>query len=189
VTESAEDSRLIQECLRGHSEAYAVIVRKYQDRLYNTVYRITSSAEDARDLVQDAFIQAYRNLERFQGDSSFYTWIYRIAVNAAISHKRRQKVTVSFEFGPRGGAFDPADEATRSDPSDRLEQYDRDRQVREAIEGLPAEYRAVLVMKEIDGHRYETIAHMLNCPIGTVRSRLHRARLELRERLRHLMED
>ena len=189
MSESAEDSRLIQECLNGRAEAYAALVRKYQDRLYNTVFRMVSNSEDARDLVQDAFVQAYRSLDRFHGDAAFYTWLYRIAVNAAISHKRRQKVMVSFEASGRDSSFDPADDTLQSDPSNRLEQDDRDRQVREALDGLPSEYRAVLVMKEIDGQKYETIAQMLNCPIGTVRSRLHRARLELRERLKHLMEE
>ena len=189
MSDSAEDSRLIQECLRGHAEAYAELVRKYQDRLYNTVYRVVGNAEDARDLAQDAFVQAYRSLDRFQGQSAFYTWLYRIAINAAISHKRRNRVMVSIDTGRRETGFDPADDSPLSDPSGRLEQDDRDRQVREALEGLPSEYRTVLVMKEIDGHKYETIAEMLNCPIGTVRSRLHRARLELRERLRHLMEE
>jgi len=189
VSDSAEDSRLIQECLRGHAEAYATLVRKYQDRLYNTVYRLVGHAEDARDLVQDAFVQAYRSLDRFHGDSAFYTWLYRIALNAAISHKRRHRVMVSFEAGGQSSSFDPADDTDQTDPSGRMEQDDRDRQVREAIDGLPNEYRAVLVMKEIDGHKYETIAQMLNCPIGTVRSRLHRARLELRDRLKHLMEE
>jgi len=189
VSESAEDSRLIQECLQGRAEAYAELVRKYQDRLYNTVHRLVGNAEDARDLVQDAFIQAYRSLDRFHGDSAFYTWLYRIAVNAAISHKRRHRVMVSFDAGGQGSSFEPADDALQSDPSGRMEQDDRDRQVREALDGLPSEYRAVLVMKEIDGYKYETIAQMLDCPIGTVRSRLHRARLELRERLRHLMEE
>jgi RNA polymerase sigma-70 factor (ECF subfamily) len=189
VTESAEDSRLIQECLRGRAEAYGELVRKHQDRLYNTVIRLVENAEDARDLVQDAFIQAYRSLDRFHGDSAFYTWLYRIAVNAAISHKRRHRVMVSLEADHHGASFEPADDDVQSDPTGRMEQDDRDRQVREALDGLPAEYRTVLVMKEIDGHKYETIAQMLDCPIGTVRSRLHRARLELRERLRHLMEE
>jgi RNA polymerase sigma-70 factor (ECF subfamily) len=189
VIDSADDSTLIQDCLKGSSDAYAALVRKYQDRLYNTVLRMTGHAEDARDLVQEAFVQAYRALDRFQGDSAFYTWLYRIAINAAISHKRRHKVMASIEGGLRGSSFDPAEDSSHSDPTGRLDQNDRDRQVREAIESLPVEYRTVLVMKEIDGHKYETIAHMLNCPIGTVRSRLHRARLELRDRLRHLMED
>ena len=189
MSESAEDSRLIQECLRGRTEAYAELVRKYQDRLFNTVHRMVGNAEDARDLVQDAFIQAYCSLDRFHGDSAFYTWLYRIAGNAAISHKRRHRVMVSFEAGGQGSSFEPADDVLHSDPSGRMEQDDRDRQVREALDGLPSEYRAVLVMKEIEGHKYETIAQMLDCPIGTVRSRLHRARLELRERLRHLMQE
>jgi RNA polymerase sigma-70 factor (ECF subfamily) len=189
VTESADDSRLIAECLRGRSEAYTALVRKYQDRIYNTVFRVTGNAEDARDLVQDAFVQAYRALDRFQGESGFYTWLYRIAVNAAISHKRRQRVMASLHGGSRDSGFDPAEDSAQSDPSGRLEQDDRDRQVREALSGLPSEYRAVLVMKEMEGLKYEVIAQMLNCPIGTVRSRLHRARLELRERLKNLMEE
>jgi len=189
VTDTAEDSRLIEECLKGRAEAFADLVRKYQDRLYNTVYRIVGNAEDARDLVQDSFVQAYRSLDRFHGDAAFYTWLYRIAVNAAISHKRRHRVTVPFDSGREQGGFEPADDSANSEPSGRMEQDERDRQVREALDGLPAEYRAVLVLKEIDGQKYEAIAQALNCPIGTVRSRLHRARLELRDRLKHLMEE
>jgi len=189
VSDSAEDSRLIRECLDGHAEAYGVLVSKYQDRLYNTVFRVVGNAEDARDLVQDVFVQAYRSLEKFQGQSALYTWLYRIAINAAISHKRRQRIMVPIDSGRRDANYEPADDPIQSDPSGRLEQDDRDRQVREALDGLSAEYRTVLVMKDIDGHKYETIAEMLNCPIGTVRSRLHRARMELRERLRHLMEE
>ena len=189
MNESAEDPRLIEECLKGRSEAFGALVRKYQDRLYNTLYRVVGNAEDARDLVQDAFVQAYRSLHRFQGESAFYTWLYRIAINAAISLKRRHRVTVPIDAGREGPGYEPAEDPTRSDPSERMEQDDRDRQVREALDSLPAEYRAVLVLKDIDGQKYEAIAQILDCPIGTVRSRLHRARLELRERLKHLMEE
>ena len=189
MSESAEDPRLIQECLEGHTEAFAALVRKYQDRLYNTLFRIVGNAEDARDLVQDAFVHAYRSLDRFHGESAFYTWLYRIAVNAAISLKRRTRVTVPIDAGGNGPGYEPVEDTTRSDPSERLEQDERDRQVREALDSLPADYRAVLVLKDIDGQRYEAIAQILGCPIGTVRSRLHRARLELRDRLKHLMED
>ena len=189
MSESAEDTRLIEECLKGHSEAFAALVRKYQDRLYNTLYRMVGNAEDARDLVQDAFVHAYRSLDRFQGESAFYTWLYRIAINAAISLKRRQRVTVPIDAGGQGQGYEPTEDPTRSDPSERMEQEERDRQVREALDSLPPDYRAVLVLKDIDGQRYEVIAQILDCPIGTVRSRLHRARLELRNRLKHLMEE
>jgi RNA polymerase sigma-70 factor (ECF subfamily) len=187
VSNSAEDSGLIDDCLAGRSEAFAELIRKYQDRLYNTIYHIVGNAEDARDLVQDVFVQAYRSLEAFQGRSAFYTWIYRIGVNMAISHRRRRRVMVPLETGPRGLMFERAEE--HSDPGGRLEQDDREREVREAIASLAPEYRAVIVMKDIDGQKYEAIAQVLDCPIGTVRSRLHRARLELRQRLKHLMAD
>src|SRR5712691_5272473 len=87
VSNSAEDPKLIQECIKGRPEAFAILVRKYQDRLYNVLYRMVGNAEDARDLAQDAFVQAFRSLDRFQGNAAFYTWLYRIAVNAAISVK------------------------------------------------------------------------------------------------------
>jgi RNA polymerase sigma-70 factor (ECF subfamily) len=187
VTDSAEDTRLIGECLRGDTESFAVLVRKYQDRLHNVVFRVVGNAEDARDLVQDVFVQAYRSLDRFHGDSAFFTWLYRIAVNAAISHKRRERVMVSYEAARDATGFEPAEDTSQTDPSGPLEQDDRVRQVRAALDSLPADYRAVLVLKEIDGQKYEAIAQILNCPIGTVRSRLHRARMELRDRLRHMM--
>ena len=189
MIDSAEDTKLIAESLKGHAEAFAMLVRKYQDRLFNMLYRLVGHADDARDLVQDSFVQAYRSLDRFHGDAAFYTWLYRIAVNTAISYKRRRRVTVPFDPGRDANGFDPADESVQSEPSDRMEQEERDRQVRDAIGTLPPEYRAVLGLKEIDGQKYEAIAQILNCPIGTVRSRLHRARLELRERLKHLMDD
>lgn len=184
-----EDPRLIRQCLDGHADAFAVLVRKYQDRLYNTVLRLVGNTEDARDTVQDVFVQAYRSLGRFQGQSAFYTWLYRIAVNAAISLKRRQRVTVPIDTGRHAGGLEPADDPERSDPAARLKQQEVKQQVHEALASLPEEFRAVLVLKEIEGQKYETIAQILDCPIGTVRSRLHRARIELRERLKDVMEE
>ncbi len=189
MTDSSDDPRLIEECLGGRKEAFADLVRKYQDRLYNTLVRLVGNPEDARDLVQEAFIQAYRSLDRFQGSSAFYTWLYRIAVNGSMSLKRRQRATVSIPTGRDASGMEPADDVSRSDPSGRLEQDERHRQVRAALESLPRDYRVVLVLKEIEGQKYEAIAQTLGCPIGTVRSRLHRARLELSKRLRHLMDE
>jgi len=189
VTDSTEDTRLVGECLKGDSESFAVLVRKYQDRLHNVVFRVVGNAEDARDLVQDVFVQAYRSLARFHGDSAFFTWLYRIAMNAAISHKRRARVIASYDSARETTGFDPAEDTSQTDPSAPLEQDDRVRQVRAALDSMPPDYRAVLVLKEIDGQKYEAIAQILNCPIGTVRSRLHRARAELRERLKQALEE
>ena len=180
-----EDDRLIAECLAGRTAAFGELARRYQDRLYNTVYRLVGNAEDARDVVQDAFLQAYRSLGRFKGDSQFFTWLYRIAVNAAISLKRKQRLAISLR-GSRidpGGA-EPLDTSEESRPERALERAEQERRVQDALNRLSPEHRAVLVLKDMEGEKYETMAEVLKVPIGTIRSRLHRARLELREILR-----
>ena len=101
---NADDQRLIAKCLDGDSVAFGELVRRYQDRLYNTVYRLVDNAEDAADVVQDAFLNAYQSLDGFKGDSLFFTWLYRIAVNTAISHKRKQRVLLSIDAGRNGVA-------------------------------------------------------------------------------------
>ena len=180
-----DDAPLIEKALNGHSEAFGQLVSKYQDRLYNTVFYVVGHAEDARDIVQEAFIQAFCKLESFRQHSAFYTWLYRIAFNIAVSKRRRRRPTFSLDGMKEAAAMEPPDEA--SGPAEILEQKERFGQVREAIAQLDDDYRAVLVLREIDGCCYETIAEMLDLPIGTVRSRLHRARLQLREKLTKLV--
>ena len=183
----ADDRRLIAECLKGQTAAFGELVRRYQDRLFNTVYRLVDCAEDAEDVVQEAFIHAYQSLDRFKGDSLFFTWLYRIAVNAAISHRRKQRVALSIHVSreDRGGTAEPFDPSDGSRPGHALEQAERERRIHDALHRLSAEHRAVLVLKDMEGQKYETIAEILQVPIGTIRSRLHRARIELRELLRH----
>ena len=178
---SADDHWLIAECLRGDTAAFGVLVRRYQDRLYNTVYRLVGNAEDACDVVQEAFLNAYQSLGSFKGDSLFFTWLYRIAVNTAISLKRKQRAVVSIDAGRNGEpSIEPPDPSDLSRPGHALEQAEQERRVRRALSRLSPEHRAVLVMKDMEGQKYEMIAEILQVPIGTVRSRLHRARLELR---------
>jgi RNA polymerase sigma-70 factor (ECF subfamily) len=161
-----------------------VLVRRYQDRLFNTVYRLVENAEDAQDVVQEAFLNAYQSLESFHGDSAFFTWLYRIAVNTAISHKRKQRAVVRID-GARNGEplIDPLDPSDASRPGHALEQAEQEKRVHQALARLSPEHRTVLVMKDMEGQKYETMAEILGVPIGTIRSRLHRARLELRELL------
>jgi RNA polymerase sigma-70 factor (ECF subfamily) len=175
---SADDRRLIADCLRGQTAAFGELVRRHQDRLFSTVYRLVDNAEDAQDVVQEAFLSAYQSLDRFKGDAQFYTWLFRIAVNAAISLKRRQRVTLPLE---RGRHEERASEFR--DPGHALEQAEQERRVQEALNRLSPEHRAVLVLKDMEDQKYETMAAILRVPIGTVRSRLHRARMELRELL------
>jgi len=180
-----DDANLIDETLAGHTAAFGELVRKYQDRLYNTVAHVAGNAEDARDIVQDAFVQAFIKLDTFQRKSAFYTWLYRIAFNLAASHRRRQRPPLSLDHVRETAGIEPMD--SLRPPNEQLDQDERCRQVRRAIGQLNDEYRVVVVLREIDGCRYETIAEILELPIGTVRSRLHRARLQLREKLKEVL--
>jgi RNA polymerase sigma-70 factor (ECF subfamily) len=188
---SATDLSLVEACRSGQTEAFGALVRRYQDRLYPTMLRLIGSAEDAEDVLQDAFVRAFERLDQFHGESSFYTWIYRIAVNVALSGHRRRRVRLSLKpqrmLRARGTA-EPADESPDADPALQLERAEREQIVEHALNQLAPEHRAVIVLKDFDGHRYEEISGILHIPVGTVRSRLHRARGELRELLRPVID-
>jgi RNA polymerase sigma-70 factor (ECF subfamily) len=181
-----DDHQLIDAALAGQTAAFGELVCRYQDRLYNTMVHVTGSAEDARDVVQDAFVQAFLKLETFQRNSAFFTWLYRIAFNTAVSHGRRRKPTLSVEGVREATGQEPVDDGEA--PGDRLEQQERVCQVQTALSTLSEEYRAVLVLREMDGLDYETISELLDLPVGTVRSRLHRARSLMRERLKEVLQ-
>lgn len=185
-TPVSDDTQLIEQALGGHSEAFEQLVLKYQDRLYNTVFHMVGHAEDARDIVQEALVQAFLKLDSFRRDSAFYTWLYRIAFNVAITHQRRRRPVVSMDQARETGVMDPPD--GQDSPVENLERKERCERIRLAIGQLPDEHRAVLVLREIDGCCYETIAEVLDLPVGTVRSRLHRARLQLRDALAEMLE-
>jgi RNA polymerase sigma-70 factor, ECF subfamily len=180
-----DDAQLILETMAGKTAAFGQLVQKYQDRLYNTIVHVVGAPEDARDVVQDAFVQAFVKLDTFQQSSAFYTWLYRIAFNLAASLCRRRRPAASVEQLREASGEEPADEG--EGPLERLEERERARQVQEAIAALSEEHRSVLVLREIDGHCYETIAEILDLPVGTVRSRLHRARLQLRDVLKEVL--
>lgn len=177
-----DDRQLIDACREGRTEAFGELVRRHQGRLYNTVYRLLAHAEDAQDVLQEAFLNAYQSLDSFKGDAQFFTWLYRIAVNAAISLKRKQRVALRLasEHADGTAVAEPADGSEFSQPGLALEKADDERRMQEVLNRLSVEHRVVLVLKEIDGLRYEDIARILCVPIGTVRSRLFRARMELR---------
>lgn len=180
----SEDRQLINACLDGQSAAFGELVCRYQDRLYNTVFRLLENQEDARDVVQEAFLSAYQSLRSFKGDSLFFTWLYRIAVNTAISYKRKQRVLPRLHSGP-GSSPEIADASDAVRPERSLEVAEDEKRVHDALMRLSVEHRTVLIMKDMDGQKYEDMAETLQVPIGTIRSRLHRARLELRSILLH----
>jgi RNA polymerase sigma-70 factor, ECF subfamily len=182
-----DDRRLIAECLEGRRDSFGVLVTNYQARLYNAAVRLVDTPEDAADVVQDAFLSAYQSLHSFKGDAEFFTWLYRIAFNTAISMKRKRKTTLSLdarrngELGPH--SREPVDASEYVKPGAALERTEEEKLLHDALARLSGEHREVLLMKDIDGLKYEEIADVMGIPIGTVRSRLHRARLELRDLL------
>jgi RNA polymerase sigma-70 factor, ECF subfamily len=179
-----DDARLIAETLAGNRAAFEQLVCKYQNRLFNTLWHLVDSREEAEDVAQEAFVQAFLKLDSFGGRSAFYTWLYRIAFNLAVSRRRRRRPEISVDSYAGGAGPEPHDRDTG--PDEQLLRKERIHQVREAIQSLHEEHRAILVLREMDGCCYETIAEILDLPVGTVRSRLHRARLQLREQLKDL---
>lgn len=182
---------MIGQVLSGDSAAFGEIVERHEDRLYNTIYRLVGSADDARDLLQDTFVKAYEKLDDFRGGSSLYTWLFRIAVNTSLSHRRRRKWV---QMGAPAGDDDPnpgnavADTAA-DDPADPLIAAETETLVQEAINSLDDEHRTVVVLRDIQHCDYHEIADILEVPPGTVKSRLHRARMMLRERLEPLLKN
>jgi len=177
-----DDATLIRQTLAGDRSAFGVLVRKYQDRLFNVAFRLAGHVEDARDITQEAFINAFESLHRFQGEAQFFTWLYRITVNAAISRQRKRRETISLQQGGRADKPlpEPNDESFDHQPGDALERRESDQRIHAALQQVSPDFRSVLVLRDLDGMKYEEIAAALELPIGTVRSRLHRARLELR---------
>ena len=187
---NTDERRLIADALSGRTEAFGQLVLRYQDRLYHAALRIADTPDDAADVVQDAFLNAYQSLASFKGDAEFFTWLYRIAFNAAISQKRKRRATTSLDAGRNGKPIaEPTDDSHGIVPGETMEQGEEEAKLHAAIRRLSVEHRAVLVMKDIDGMKYEEIAEVTGVPIGTVRSRLHRARLDLRAILETLETD
>jgi len=177
----SDDASLIAATRAGDTAAFGRLVALYQDRLFNSLVRVLGSAEDAADIVQDAFVQAYTKLDSFRGSSSFYTWLYRIAFNLAMSHARRGHKTASLDGRKSLSGDEPMDGAPTAEAG-VLEQ-ERAELVHAALAELTLDYRQILVLREIDGCRYDEIAEILDLPVGTVRSRLFRARLQMRDLL------
>ncbi|MBI1850824.1 MAG: sigma-70 family RNA polymerase sigma factor [Planctomycetes bacterium] len=185
------DVPLARAAAAGDLAAFDTLVRKHQSAIFNLVVRLVDDHHLAADLAQEAFLRAYRAIGDFRGDSSFATWIHRITVNLchhARLQRRRLRIHEGTPLEPASRGDDdrkPNDPPDLSlEPTERVLREERERAVRAAIESLDEEQRTVVVMRDINGLAYEEIAEALGWPIGTVRSRLHRARLVLQQRLR-----
>ncbi|MFN3190342.1 MAG: RNA polymerase sigma factor [Aureliella sp.] len=181
------ESELIRNALGGDTSAYGVLVERYQARLFNSMIQIVGSPDEAEDVVQDSFVQAYIKLHTFQGNSQFFTWLYRIAFNNALSRQRRKRADLSIEQSREITGSDPIDKAEA--PDEPLMREERVSLVHEALQRLTDEHRTILVLREMDELPYEEIATLLSINIGTVRSRLSRARNQLKIQLEELQKE
>lgn len=185
----SDDQNLIKRTLSGDTDAFDQLVLKHQDRLYRTLVHMLGSVHDARDVTQDAFLLAYQKLDTFRQEASFYSWLFRIAYHAAISRRRKNRqIHQSLEGRREQTGIDLPDRSPASDPTEHLNREEQQELVRTALNQLPPDYRDVLTLKELEGFSYDEIASILGCPIGTVRSRIHRGREELREKLSRALE-
>lgn len=182
---STEEDELIRQALQGRSEAYGRLVERYQDRLYNAMLNVIGSPDEAEDVVQDSFVQAYIKLNTFQGNSRFFTWLYRIAFNNALSRRRRRRADTSIELNRETSGGEPEDR--QESPDEPLLRNERIAMVKAAMQRLSDEHRHILILREMEDMAYEDIAEVLDINIGTVRSRLSRARNQLHEFLKGMM--
>ncbi|WP_145084045.1 RNA polymerase sigma factor [Aureliella helgolandensis] len=178
---------LIQASLTGDGGAYGVLVKRYQDRLFNAMLHVVGSPDEAEDVVQDSLVQAYVKLHTFQGNSKFYTWLYRIAFNNALSRQRRRRNELSIEQSREITGSDPVDR--HEPPDESMLRGERVALIHRALELLSEEHRSILILREMQDTSYEDIAEILSINIGTVRSRLSRARIQLKAQLENLNSD
>ncbi|WP_299002607.1 RNA polymerase sigma factor RpoE [uncultured Shewanella sp.] len=185
------DQQLVERVQRGDKNAFNLLVLKYQNKVANLVVRYVRNQADVSDIVQEAFIKAYRALPNFRGESAFYTWLYRIAVNTAKNHL--------VAHGRRAPANDvDVEDAEYYDGSDVLKEFasperlllsdEIQKVVFDTLETLPQELKMAISLRELDGMSYEDIANVMDCPVGTVRSRIFRAREAIDKKLQPLLE-
>ena len=184
---AAEDLALVNRAKEEDAAAYDQLVRKYQERIYATVYHMTSNHEDANDLTQETFIKAYRALKSFKGDSSFYTWIYRIAVNKTINFlkQRKNRVHMSLNDMDFNAENDPDMVALVSEKTPRrdLGIAELSEKLNAALQKLSEPHRMVVTLHDVQGLSHDEIAKIMDCNVGTVRSRLFYARQQLQATL------
>ena len=186
------DQQLVEQVQRGDKRAFDLLVIKYQRRLARLLSRFIRDPAEVEDITQETFIKAYRALPSFRGDSAFYTWLYRIGVNTAknflVSQGRKLPATVNGFGTEEVENFEGADQLREvNTPESELMGKQVAQTVNQALEALPEELRTAIVLREIEGLSYEEIADIMNCPIGTVRSRIFRAREAVADKLRPLL--
>jgi RNA polymerase sigma-70 factor (ECF subfamily) len=192
MSDREADQALVEQVQRGDKRAFELLVAKYQRKIFRLLSRLIRDSAEIEDVAQEAFIKAYRALPNFRGESAFYTWLYRIAINTAknylVAQGRRAPTTTETEIDEAEN-FDEGDQLRDvNTPDSMLLSKQVGEAVNRAIERLPEDLRTAIVLRELEGLSYEEIAETMNCPIGTVRSRIFRAREAIAEELRPLLD-
>lgn len=191
--EGPGDVELVTRCQRGDTAAFDELITRYRQRCFAMIYQMVRNEDDAWDLTQDGFIRAWRSLASFRGQSSFFTWLYRIMTNVTLDWLRKKRIQAGQEFDDTIGlrAIEPGAvtvPAAAMQPAEKLADAEIRNRIDEAIGKLSEEHRAVIVMRELEGREYQEIAHAIDCSIGTVMSRLFYARRKLQTLLRDIYE-
>jgi RNA polymerase sigma-70 factor (ECF subfamily) len=186
------DQQLVERAQRGDKQAFELLVSKYQRKLARLLSRFIRDATEVEDVTQEAFIKAYRALPTFRGDSAFYTWLYRIGINTAKNYLaamgRRAPTTTEIDSEEAEGYEDGEQLRDLNTPENQLMSRQVAETVNQTLESLPEELRSAITLREIEGLSYDDIADIMNCPIGTVRSRIFRAREAIAAKLRPLLD-
>ncbi len=189
--EALDDRALVTRVQEGDRDAFSTLVVRYQERVYNLVLRGLTDQDAALDVAQEVFLKAYRGLARFQGESQFFTWLFRITMNETITARRkrdRRGRPVSLDRTDEDGEKRSDPPAATDDPGAAVARLDDQALVQQAIAGLDDEQAQVLLLRDIDGRSYQEISEILECPLGSVKSRIHRARLALKDKLAPTIE-
>ncbi len=192
MTTSESDQELVDRAKKGDLRAFDLLVLKYQRRVFRLISRLIKNTSEVEDVAQECFIKAFRAIQQFRGDSAFYTWLYRIAVNTAKNHlfsKGKRPITLSeLVKNEDSESFDGIDAVSHESPEGNMAGLQIAEAVNKAVNKLPEELSTAVILREMDGLSYEEIAEVMNCPIGTVRSRIFRAREAIAQELRPLLD-
>ncbi len=181
-----DTSTLVQKAGRGDMAAFEQLIVLYQDRVYNHCVNLTGNYDDGQDLAQEVFVKAFKGISSFRGQADFGTWLHRITINCWINHKRsRQVVTLSIDEPWSADSSEASREiaATDDSPLEMLEREEFNGVVRKALNNLAPEFSSVLILRELEGFSYQEIADLMKCSLGTVKSRINRARRDLKRTL------
>jgi RNA polymerase sigma-70 factor (ECF subfamily) len=185
--EEQQDDELIRKAQGNDLYAFDLLVKRYQKKIYYLAYRMVKDHDAADDIAQETFIRAYSAIRSFERGHSFYTWLYRICMNLSINLLKRQKLVISeSQFGDQPSPLEK--EAEKTDPSDHLASKELELRIGRALNSLPPKYKAVLILRIYEDSSYEEIAHVLNISVGTVMSRLFRAREKMQDMLKEYKE-